>query len=128
MLSDGLEQAIEKRQRVVVNGTVHFAGENVIRAKPGRNRHHLFQAQAEQRGASQEDESERDLRDDKAVAKPLRRATDRAGARFGLERVRERLPRLNQATGSAISNSENDRTGEADRREPAIERDLRAER
>ena len=66
-----------------------LAGENVIGAKTGRNRHHLFQAQPEQRRTREQNKSERDLRDDEAVAKALRGATHRARARFRLERIRE---------------------------------------
>ena len=64
-----------------------FPGENMIGPETGRNRHHLFQAQPEERRASQQNESQSNLRDDESVAKALRGATNRAGARFRLERI-----------------------------------------
>ena len=63
-----------------------LAGENMIGAKPGRDRHHLFQAQPEQRRTCEQDKSEGDLRDDEAVAKTLSGTTYRAAARFRLQR------------------------------------------
>ncbi len=107
---------------------MHFAGENVIGAETGRNRHHLFQAQPEQRGTSEQNKGERDLRDDESVAKALRGATDRAGARFGLERMREMAAQVEPGDRHRDHDSENHRANEPDRREPAIERDVRAER
>ena len=105
-----------------------FAGENMIGAKAGRHRHHLFQAQPEQRRTCEQDKSEGDLRDDEAVAKTLSGTTDRAGARFRLERIREMAAEIEPGDRHRDDDSQDDRADQADRCEPAIERDLRAER
>ena len=80
MLTDCFQQAIEDRAGVIRKWHREFPGENVVGLETGRNRHHLFQAQAEERGAREQNKSERDLRDDESVAEALRGATDRAGA------------------------------------------------
>ena len=89
LLPDGFQQAIDNTDAVLrkLPRDGALAGENMIGAKAGRDRHHLFQAQPEQGGAREQNKSERDLRDDESVAKPLRGAADRAGARFRLQRV-----------------------------------------
>ncbi len=123
-----------KRSRIPTRSCIklpregELAGENMIGAKAGRNGHHLFQAQPEQRRTSEQDKSERDLRDDKAVAKALRGATDRAGARFRLKRIRKMAAKIEPGDRHRDHDSEKNRADEPDRGEPAIERDLRAER
>src|SRR5947207_8346932 len=80
LLTDCVQQAIEERAGVITKRHRDFPGENVIGPETGRNRHHFFQAQAEQRRTREENESERDLRDNKSMAKALRGATNRASA------------------------------------------------
>ena len=105
-----------------------LAGENMIGAKAGRHGHHLFQAQPEQRRTREQNKSERDLRDDESVAKALSGATDRARARFRLERIREMAAEIEPGDRHRDDDSQDNRAGQANRREPAIERDVRAER
>ena len=133
MLPDCFQQAIEDSDALgsVRKATIRerdFPGENVIGAKAGRNRHHLFQAQPEQRRTREQNESERDLRDDESVAKALSGATDRARARFRLERIREMAAQVEPRDRHRDDDSENNCASETDRRQPAIERDVRAER
>ena len=66
----------------------------MIGAKAGRDSHHLFQAQPEERGAREQDKSERHLRHDEAVAKALRSAvrTHDTVARLGGEEFALLLP------------------------------------
>jgi hypothetical protein len=80
LLTDCFQQAIEDRAGVIRKRHREFPGENMVGLETGRNRHHLFQAQVEERGASQQNEGQSNLRDDESVAKPLRGATNRAGA------------------------------------------------
>ena len=106
-----------------------LAGENMIGAKPGRHRHHLFQAQPEERRTCEQDKSEGDLRDDEAVAKTLRGTTDRARCAIPIAARSARwLPRLNQAIGTAMTTPRITAPTRPTKGEPAIERDLRAER
>ena len=100
----------------------------MIGAKTGRHRHHFFQAQPEQRRAGEQNKSERDLRDNEAVAEALGGAIDRAGARFGLQRVGQMAAEIKPRDRHRDYDSEKHRANEADRREPAIEHDVRAER
>src|ERR1700704_6392881 len=100
----------------------------MIGAKAGRNSHHLLQAQSKQRSASEQNKSERDLRDDESVAKALRGPAGGARARFRLERVCEMTAQVEPGDRDRDDNSENHRAHEPDGREPSVERDLRAER
>ncbi len=80
LLPDGFQQAIDNPDWVLPQLPREGAltSENMIGAKAGRHRHHLFQAQPEQRCTREQNESERYLRDDEAVANALRGAVDRA--------------------------------------------------
>src|ERR1700730_4525213 len=100
----------------------------MIGAETGRNGHHFFQTQPEQRGAGQQNESERDLRDDEAVTQPLRSAVDRTGARFGLKCVREMTAQVEPRDRQRDHESENNGTDESDDGEPTIKDDVRAKR
>ena len=100
----------------------------MIGAKAGRNGHHLFQAQSEQCRACEQNKSERDLRHDKSVAKALSGATDRARARFRLQRMRKMVAQVEPGDRHREDNSENHSANETDGRQPAIKRDVRAER
>ena len=130
LLPDGFQQAIDDADSIPskVPREGAFAGENMIGAKAGRDRHHLFQAQSEQRRTCEQDKSEGDLRDDEAVAKTLSGATDRAGARFRLERIREMAAEIEPGDRHRDDDAQDNRADQAERRQPAIERDLRAER
>ena len=99
----------------------------MIRAKAGRNGHHLFQAQSEQRRTREQNKSERDLRDNKSVAKALCGATDRARVRFRLERIRQMASQVEPGDWHCDDDSQENCANETDRREPAIERNVRAE-
>ena len=59
-------------------------GEDVGGVEPGGRFEHMLQAEAEQAGARQKHEGERDLRDDEAVAQALGRAAGGAAAGLGL--------------------------------------------
>src|SRR4030095_15633865 len=86
LLPDGFQQAIDNADWVLrqLPRERALTGENMIGAKAGRDCHHLFQAQSEQRRTGEQHKSEGDLRDDKAVAKALRGAVDRAWETFGV--------------------------------------------
>ena len=60
----------------------------MVGAETRRNGHDIVQAQPEEGGTRKQDKSERDLRDDEAMAETLRSAVDCAGARFRLEGIR----------------------------------------
>src|SRR5438105_6034124 len=100
----------------------------MIWAKSWRNRHRFFQTQTEKRRAREQNKSERDLRDDESVAKPLRGATNRAGARFRLERMRQMSAQIEPGDRHRDDDSENHSANKTDGRQQSIERDMRAER
>src|SRR5437764_13159247 len=100
----------------------------MIWAKSWRNRHRFFQAQTEQRGTREQNKSERDLGDDKSVAKTLRGATDCSRARFRLERMRQMRAEVEPGDGYRDDDSKNQSAGKTNGRQPAIKRDMRAER
>ena len=100
----------------------------MIGAKTGRNGHHLFQAQSQQRRAREQNKSEGDLRDDEGVAKALSGATDRARPGFRLERIREMAPEIEPGDWHRDDDSQNHRADQADQCERAVKRNLRTER
>src|SRR5439155_3530928 len=100
----------------------------MIWAKSWRNRHRFFQAQTEQRRTRKQNESKGDLHDDESVAKPLRGATNRAGARFRLERMRQMSAQIEPRDRHRDPDSEKYSARETNQREPAIERNVGAER
>jgi hypothetical protein len=131
LLPDGSQQAIDGADTILVKLLPRegaFAGENVIGAKTGRHGHRLFEAKPEQRSTCQQDESEGDLRNDKAVAKTLSSTTHRARARFGLKRIREVAAQVEPGDGHRDDDSQCHRTEQTDQGEPSVERDMRAER
>src|SRR6185436_7879398 len=75
LLPDCFQQAIEDRNALVARKTTvregELSDEHVIGAKAGRNGHHVFQAQPKQRRTRKQNKRERDLRDDKSLAKAL---------------------------------------------------------
>ena len=80
LLTDCFQQAIEERAGVIAKRHRNFPGENVIGPETRRNSRHFFQAQAEQRRTREQNESERDLPDNKSMPKALSGATNCAGA------------------------------------------------
>ena len=100
----------------------------MIGLKARRNGHDFFQAQAKQSSAGQENERESDLRDDEPVTQILGSAADPATAGFRLESIRQITSEIEPGDRRRDYNSKNDRAHEPDRREPAVKRDLRAER
>jgi len=62
------------------------------------------------------------------VAKPLRGVANCAGARFRLERMRQMRAQVEPGDRYRDDDSENHSARETDGRQPAIERDMRAER
>src|SRR4030095_2801264 len=130
LLPDGFEQAIHNSDAVLPKWPRDsaLARENMIGAKTGRNGHDVFQAQPEERRTREQNKSESDLRDDEAVAQALGSAVDCAGARFRLQRVRQMTAGVEPGDRRRDHNSKNHRAAEAERREPSIKRDMRAER
>ena len=105
-----------------------MSDEHVIGAKAGRNGHHVFQAQPKQRRTRKQNKRERDLRDNKSLAKALSGATDRARAGFRSERILEMAAQVEPRDRHRDDDSQNNRASEASRRQPAIERNARPER
>src|SRR4029077_13921417 len=62
------------------------------------------------------------------MAQPLRGATNRARARFRLERLRQMAAQVEPGNWQRDDDSENHGAHETDQREPAIERNVRAKR
>ena len=112
LLADQFQQAIAHLNvalRIALPRDRQLAGKNVIGLEARRDSHDFFQAQSEQGSAGQENERERDLRDDEAVAETLRRATDRPVARLGLKRVTEMTGQVEPRNRQSDDDAENKR-------------------
>ncbi len=105
-----------------------LTGDDVIGAKAGRHGHHLHQAQPEQRGTREQNKRERDLRDDESMAKALSGATDRARAGFRSECILGMAAQVEPRDRHRDDDSQKNGASQANRRQPAIERNVRPER